>query len=34
MKQTDLELLKKWLKEAAKAESIEEFEQAIGLVQI
>ena len=34
MEQTDLELLKKWHKAAAKAKSIEEFEQAIGLVQI
>ena len=34
MEQTDLELLKKWLKAAAKAKSIEEFEQAVELVQI
>ncbi len=34
MEQTDLEILKKWHKTAAKAESIEEFEQAIGLVQV
>ena len=34
MEQTDLEILKKWLKAAAKAKSIEEFEQAVGLVQI
>ena len=34
MEQTDLELLKKWHKAAAKAKSIEEFEQAIGLVQV
>ena len=33
MEQTDLELLKKWLKAAARAKSIEEFEQAVGLVQ-
>ncbi len=32
MEQTDLEILKKWLKAAAKAKSIEEFEQAVGLV--
>ena len=34
MEQTDLELLKKWHKAAAKAKSIEEFEEAVGLVQI
>ena len=34
MEQMDLELQKKWLKAAAKAKSIEEFEQAVGLVQI
>ena len=34
MEQTDLELLRKWLKIAAKAESIEEFEQAIGLMLV
>ena len=34
MEQTDLELLKKWHKAAAKAKSIEEFEEAIELVQI
>ena len=34
MGQTDLELLKKWHKAAAKAKSIEEFEQAVGLVQV
>ena len=34
MEQTDLELLRKWHKAAAKAESIEEFEQAVGLVQV
>ncbi len=34
MEQTDLEILKKWLKAAAKAKSIEEFEQAVGLVQV
>ena len=34
MEQTDLELLKKWHKAAAKATSIEEFEEAVGLVQI
>ena len=33
MEQTDLEILKKCHKTAAKAESIEEFEQAVGLVQ-
>ena len=34
MEQTDLELLRKWLKAAAKAKSIEEFEQAVGLLQV
>ena len=34
MEQMDLELQKKWLKAAAKAKSIEEFEQAIGLVHV
>ena len=34
MEHTDLELLKKWHKAAAKATSIEEFEQAVGLVQV
>ena len=34
MEQTDLELLKKWHKAAAKAKSIEEFEQTIGLMQV
>ena len=34
MEQTDLELLKTWHKAAAKAKSIEEFEEAVGLVQI
>ena len=34
MEQTDLELLKIWHKAAAKATSIEEFEQAVGLVQV
>ena len=34
IEQTNLELLKKWHKAAAKAKSIEEFEQAIGLVQV
>jgi len=34
MEQTDLELLRRWHKAAANAESIEEFEQAIGLVQV
>ncbi len=34
MEQTDLDLLKKWHKAAAKAKSIEEFEQTIGLVQV
>ena len=34
MEQTDLELLKKWHKAAAKATSIEEFEEAVELVQI
>ncbi len=34
IEQTDLELLRKWLKAAARAESIEEFEQTIGLMHI
>ena len=34
MEQTDLELLRKWHKTAARAKSIEEFEQTIGLMQI
>lgn len=34
MEQTDLELLKKWHKAAARAESIEGFEQAAGIVQM
>ena len=34
MEQTDLELLQKWLKIAARAKSIEDFEQTIGLMQI
>ena len=33
MEQTDLELLRKWLKYAARVESIEEFEDKIGLVR-
>ena len=34
MEQTDTKLLRKWLKVAAKATSIDEFEQAVGLVQV
>ena len=34
LEQNDLELLRKWLKVAARAESIEEFERAVGLVQV
>ncbi len=34
VEQTDLELLRKWLKAAARAKSIEDFEQTIGLMQI
>ena len=34
MEQTDLELLRRWHKAAAKAKSIEDFEQSVGLVQI
>ncbi|EOS18147.1 hypothetical protein C804_06568 [Lachnospiraceae bacterium A4] len=34
MEQTDTKLLRKWLKVAAKATFIDEFEQAIGLVQV
>ncbi len=31
MEQTELEILRKWHRAAAKAESIEDFEQAVGL---
>ena len=34
MKQTDLEVLRRWHKAAAKADSIKEFEQAIGLLSV
>ena len=34
MEPTDLELLRKWHKAAAKAESIGEFEQTIGLMLV
>ena len=34
IEQIDLELLRKWLKAAARAKSIEDFEQTIGLMQI
>lgn len=34
MEQTDVNVLHKWLKAAAKAESIEEFEKAVGLVNM
>ena len=34
LQQTDLELLKKWHKAAARADSIEAFEQAVGLMRI
>ena len=34
MEQKDFEVLRNWLKVAAKAKSIEDFEQAIGLLQI
>ncbi len=34
MEQNDLELLRKWHKAAARAESIEEFERTVGLLQI
>lgn len=33
MSQTDIEVLKTWLKAAARANTMESFEQAIGLVQ-
>ena len=33
MGQTDLEVLRKWLKKASSADSMEDFERAIGLVQ-
>ncbi len=33
MNQTDMEVLKRWLKAAARAESIEDFKKTIGLVQ-
>ena len=32
MKQNDLVVLRRWLKMAAKADSIKEFEQAVGLL--
>lgn len=34
LKEKDLEVLRKWHKAAARAESIEDFEQSLGLVQI
>ena len=34
MKQTDLEVLRRWHKAAAKADSIKEFEQAVGMLAI
>ena len=34
MEQTELEILRKWHRAAAKAESIEDFEQAVGLAPI
>ena len=34
MKQTDLEVLRRWHKIAAKADSIKEFEQAVGMLAI
>ncbi len=33
MEQTDLEILRKWLKLAARAETIEAFEEKIGLIR-
>lgn len=33
MSQTDIEVLKTWLKAAARAKSVEDFEQTTGLVQ-
>ena len=34
MKQTDLEVLRKWHKIAARVDSIKDFEQAVGLLSI
>ena len=34
MKQTDLEVLRRWHKIAAKADSIRDFEQAVGLLSM
>lgn len=34
MEQTDNKVLQKWIKAAAKADSIEEFERTIGLVDL
>ena len=34
LEERDLEVLRKWHKAAARAESIEDFEQSAGLVQI
>ena len=34
MKQTDLEVLRKWHKIAARADSIKDFEQAVGLLSM
>ncbi len=34
MEQTDLEVLRKWHKMAARADSIKEFEQAVGLLSM
>lgn len=33
LEQTDLEILRKWLKLAARAETIEAFEEKIGLIR-
>ena len=34
MEQTELEILRRWHRAAAKSESIEDFEQAVGLAPI
>ena len=34
MEQTDITVLSRWHKIAARSESIEEFEEAVGLVQL
>ena len=34
MAQTDIQVLSRWIKIAAKSESIAEFEETVGLVQL